>query len=185
MFALADRIECGQHPVLSGIAAPWRNKIKLPDGKLSSARRGNGYPPIIDQDTFQQVQEKIPERQVEVSTPDGIGWLMARRCGGCHQTRLLRTGGPIAAYRNHHLKCSACRNARCQRKDCLRRRHGSLRHMKNPCKPYAPSAEAVRLANAKQPGAGNPARRFGQGGSLHILQGAYRMPAVSHWWIRL
>ena len=133
----------------------------------------NGYPPIIAQDTFQQVQNKIAEkasgklpRRME---SDGL-WAKLR--SGCCQTRLLRTGGPIEHTGNVHLKCSACRNTFVVRKEeLLAQTARQLAAHETPvCKPYAPSAEAVRLANAinralEQPGDGKEALS-------HILQGA-------------
>lgn len=93
-------------------------------------------------------------------------------CQKCCQTRLLRTGGPIEHTGNVHLKCSACRNTFVVRKEeLLAQTARQLAAHETPvCKPYAPSAEAVRLANAinralEQPGDGKEALS-------HILQGA-------------
>ena len=85
---------------------------------------------------------------------------------------LLRTGGPIGHTGNVHLKCSACRNVFVVGKEELLAQTARqlAAHEAPVCKPYAPSAEAVRLANAisralEQPGDGREALSC-------ILQGA-------------
>ena len=85
------------------------------------------------------------------------------------------SGGLVDAFGdtgNVHLKCSACRNAFVVGKEeLLAQTARQLAAHETPvCKPYAPSAEAVRLANAinralEQPGDGKEALS-------HILQGA-------------
>ena len=108
--ALADRMNADNIPFSQ--ESPLWNKHKI-KRMLENSRYagGNGYPPIIDQDTFQQVQEKISEKTSgkfpRRTESDGL-WQKLR--SGCCQTRLLRTGGPIGHTGNVHLKCSACRN---------------------------------------------------------------------------
>ena len=170
--ALADRMNADNIPFSQ--ESPLWNKHKIKRMLENPRYAGeNGYPPIIDQDTFQQVQNKIAEkasgklpRRME---SDGL-WAKLR--SGCCQTRLLRTGGPIEHTGNVHLKCSACRNTFVVRKEeLLAQTARQLAAHETPvCKPYAPSAEAVRLANAinralEQPGDGKEALS-------HILQGA-------------
>lgn len=170
--ALADRMNADNIPFSQ--ESPLWNKHKI-KRILENSRYagGNGYPPIIDQDTFQQVQEKISEKTSgkfpRRTESDGL-WQKLR--SGCCQTRLLRTGGPIGHTGNVHLKCSACRNAFVVGKEELLAQTARqlAAHEKPICKPYAPSAEAVRLANAinralEQPGDGKEALS-------HILQGA-------------
>ena len=162
--ALADRMNADNIPFSQ--ESPLWNKHKI-KRMLENSRYagGNGYPPIIDQDTFQQVQEKISEKTSgkfpRRTESDGL-WQKLR--SGCCQTRLLRTGGPIGHTGNVHLKCSACRNAFVVGKEELLAQTARqlAAHEKPICKPYAPSAEAVRLANAinralEQPGDGKEA----------------------------
>lgn len=93
--ALADRMNADNIPFSQ--ESPLWNKHKI-KRMLENSRYagGNGYPPIIDQDTFQQVQEKISEKTSgkfpRRTESDGL-WQKLR--SGCCQTRLLRTGGPI------------------------------------------------------------------------------------------
>ena len=156
--ALADRMNADNIPFSQ--ESPLWNKHKI-KRMLENSRYagGNGYPPIIDQDTFQQVQEKISEK---------TSGKFPRRT----ESDGLRTGGPIGHTGNVHLKCSACRNAFVVGKEELLAQTARqlAAHEKPICKPYAPSAEAVCLANAinralEQPGDGKEALS-------HILQGA-------------
>lgn len=125
----------------------------------------NGYPPIIDQDTFRQVQEKIAGKASEQlprrTEADGL-WPKLR--SGCCQARLLRTGGPSGYTGKVRLRCSACKNVFVIGKEELfaQTARQLAAHKKPVCKPYVPSAEAVRLANAidralEQPGDGKEA----------------------------
>ena len=58
---LADRMNADNIPFSQ--ESPLWNKHKIKRMLENSRYAGeNGYPPIIDQDTFQQVQEKISER---------------------------------------------------------------------------------------------------------------------------
>lgn len=169
---LADRMNADNIPFSQ--ESPLWNKHKIKRMLENPRYAGeNGYPPIIDQDTFQQVQNKIAEKTSgklpRRTESDGL-WAKLR--SGCCQTRLLRTGGPIGHTGNVHLKCSACRNVFVVGKEELLAQTARqlAAHEKSVCKPYAPSAEAVRLANAinralEQPGDGKEALS-------HILQGA-------------
>ena len=59
--ALADRMNADNIPFSQ--ESPLWNKHKIKRMLENSRYAGeNGYPPIIDQDTFQQVQEKISEK---------------------------------------------------------------------------------------------------------------------------
>ena len=170
--ALADRMNADNIPFSQ--ESPLWNKHKIKRMLENPRYAGeNGYPSIIDQDTFQQVQNKIAEKASgklpRRTESDGL-WAKLR--SGCCQTRLLRTGGPIGHTGNVHLKCSACRNAFVVGKEELLAQTARqlAAHEKSVCKPYAPSAEAVRLANAisralEQPGDGREALSC-------ILQGA-------------
>ena len=119
------------------------------------------------------MQEKISEKTSgkfpRRTESDGL-WQKLR--SGCCQTRLLRTGGPIGHTGKVRLKCSACSNAFVIGKEELLAQTARqlAEHEKPICKPYAPSAEAIRLANAinralEQPGDGKEALS-------RILQGA-------------
>ena len=157
--ALADRMNADNIPFSQ--ESPLWNKHKIKRMLENPRYAGeNGYPSIIDQDTFQQVQNKIAEKASgklpRRTESDGL-WAKLR--SGCCQTRLLRTGGPIGHTGNVHLKCSACRNAFVVGKEELLAQTARqlAAHEAPVCKPYAPSAEAVRLANAisralEQPG---------------------------------
>lgn len=148
--ALADRMNADNIPFSQ--ESPLWNKHKI-KRMLENSRYagGNGYPPIIDQDTFQQVQEKISEKTSgkfpRRTESDGL-WQKLR--SGCCQTRLLRTGGPIGHTGDVHLKCSACRNAFVVGKEELLAQTARqlAEHDKPESKPYTPSAEVIRLANA-------------------------------------
>ena len=184
--ALADRMNADNIPFSQ--ESPLWNKHKIKRMLENPRYAGeNGYPSIIDQDTFQQVQNKIAEKTSgklpRRTESDGL-WQKLR--SGCCQTRLLRTGGPIGHTGNVHLKCSACRNAFVVGKEeLLAQTARQLAAHETPvCKPYAPSAEAVRLANAinrvldsqETVGRLSPASCKGQPPD---------MPAVMMVWIRL
>ena len=170
--ALADRMNADNIPFSQ--ESPLWNKHKIKRMLENSRYAGeNGYPPIIDQDTFQQVQEKISEKtsgKFPRRTESDRLWQKLR--SGCCQARLLRTGGPSGHTEKVRLKCSACKNAFVVRKEELLAQTARqlAAHEKPICKPYAPSAKAVRLANAinralEQPGDGREALSY-------ILQGA-------------
>lgn len=170
--ALADRMNADNIPFSQ--ESPLWNKHKIKRMLENPRYAGeNGYPPIIDKDTFQQVQEKISEKTSgkfpHRTEADGI-WPKLR--SGCCQARLLRTGGPSGYAGKVRLKCSACKNAFVVGKEELLSQTARqlAAHEKPVCKPYAPSAEAIRLANAinrvlEQPGDGKEAL-------VCILQGA-------------
>ena len=170
--ALADRINADNIPFSH--ESPLWNKHKIKRMLENPRYTGeNGYPPIIGQGTFQQVQKKIAEKTSgklpRRTKSDGL-WPKLR--SGCCQARLLRTGGPNGHTGNVRLKCAACRNAFVvEKEELLTQTARQLAAHGTPvCKPYAPSAEAVRLANAinralEQPGDGREAL-------CCILQGA-------------
>ena len=170
--ALADRMNADHIPFSH--ESPLWNKHKIKRMLENPRYAGeNGYPPIIDQDTFQQVQEKIAEKtrgQLPRRTEADRLWPKLR--SGCCQARLLRTGGVSGETGKVRLRCSACRSIFAVGKEELLAQTARqlAAHEKSVCKPYAPSAEAVRLANAinralEQPGDGKEALS-------HILQGA-------------
>lgn len=184
--ALADRMNADNIPFSQ--ESPLWNKHKIKRMLENSRYAGeNGYPPIIDQDTFQQVQEKISEKTSgkfpRRTESDGL-WQKLR--SGCCQTRLLRTGGPIGHTGNVHLKCSPAETHLLSgRRNCLRRRHGSLRHMKNP---YVSHTRPLRRLFAwPMPLTGRwnsqeTVRRLSPTSCKGQLPG---MPAVMMVWIRL
>ena len=169
--ALADRMNADNIPFSQ--ESPLWNKHKIKRMLENSRYAGkNGYPPIIDQDIFRQVQEKIAEKtkgQLPHRTEADRLW--PKLHSGCCQVRLFRIGGPGGHSGQIRLKCSACRNAFVVGKEKLLAQTARqlAAHEKPICKPYAPSAEVVRLANAinralEQPGDGREALS-------HILQG--------------
>ena len=116
-----------------------------------------------------RISEKTSGKFPRRTESDGL-WQKLR--SGCCQTRLLRTGGPSGYTGKVRLKCSACSNAFVIGKEELLAQTARqlAEHEKPICKPYAPSAEAIRLANAinralEQPGDGKEALS-------RILQGA-------------
>lgn len=148
--ALADRMNADNIPFSQ--ESPLWNKHKI-KRMLENSRYagGNGYPPIIDQDTFRQVQEKIAEKtkgQLPNRTEADRLWPKLR--SGCCQARLFRIGGLGGHSGQIRLRCSACGNTfTIGKEELLAQTARQLAvHEKPICKPYAPSAEAVRLANA-------------------------------------
>ena len=162
--ALADRMNADHIPFSH--ESPLWNKHKIKRMLENPRYAGeNGYPPIIEQDTFQQVQEKIAEKTSgklpSRTEADGI-WPKLR--SGCCQARLLRTGGVSGETGKVRLRCSACRSIfAVGKEELLAQTVRQLAAHETPvCKPYAPSAEAVCLANAinralEQPGDGKEA----------------------------
>ena len=162
--ALADRMNADNIPFSQ--ESPLWNKHKIKRMLENPRYAGeNGYPSIIDRDTFEKVQEKIAEKTrgklPRRTESDGL-WPKLR--SGCCQARLFRTGGPIGRTGNVHLKCTACKSAFVVGKEELLAQTARqlVAHETPVCKPYAPSAEAVRLANAidralEQPGDGKEA----------------------------
>ena len=170
--ALADRMNADNIPFSQ--ESPLWNKHKIKRMLENSRYAGeNGYPSIIDQDIFRQVQEKIAEKtngQLPHRTEADRLW--PKLHSGCCQALLFRIGGPIGHTGQIRLRCSACGNAfTIGKEELLAQTARQLaEHEKPICKPYAPSAEVVRLANAinralEQPGDGKEALS-------HILQGA-------------
>lgn len=148
--ALADQLNADNIP-FSQESPLWnKHKIKrmLENPRYTGTDR---YPPIIDQDTFRQVQEKIAEKtkgQLQHRTQADRLW--PKLHSGCCQARLFRLGGPGSHSGQVRLRCSACGNAfTIGQEELLAQTARQLAaHEKPVCKPYAPSAEAVRLANA-------------------------------------
>lgn len=170
--ALAEQLNADSIPFSH--ESPLWNKHKIKRMLENPRYAGeNGYPPIIDQDTFQQVQKKIAEKTSgKISHRTEADRLWQKLRSGCCQARLLRTGGPSGHTGKVRLKCSACSNAFVIGKEELLAQTARqlAEHEKPICKPYAPSAEAIRLANAinralEQPGDGKEALS-------RILQGA-------------
>lgn len=133
----------------------------------------DGYPPMIDMDTFRQVQSKISEKstgQVSRKTETDVLWPRLR--SGCCHGRLLRTGGRAGANALIHLKCSTCNAAIAVRMDELLAQTARqlAEHDKPESKPYAPSAEVIRLANAIDRALEQPSD--GMSAVALILQGA-------------
>lgn len=167
---LSDELNADHIPYCQ--EAPEWNKHKVKRVLENPRYTGrDGYPPMIDMDTFRQVQAKISEKsagQVSRRTETDALWPKLR--SGCCHTRLLRPGGKSNGL--IRLKCDTCNAAIAVRMDELLAQTARqlAAHEKPICKPYAPSAEAVRLANAinralEQPGDGKEALS-------HILQGA-------------
>lgn len=162
--ALAEQLNTDNIPFSQ--ESPLWNKHKIKRMLENPRYTGNdGYPPIIDQDTFRQVQEKIAEKtkgQLPHRTKADRLW--PKLHSGCCQARLLRTGGPGSHTGQVRLRCSACGNTLVVGKEELLAQTARQLavHEKPVCRPYAPSAEAVRLANAidralEQPGDGKEA----------------------------
>lgn len=109
----------------------------------------DGYPPMIDMETFRQVQSKISEKsagQISRRTETDALWPKLR--SGCCHARLLRLGGKSNGL--IRLKCDTCNAAIAVRMDELLAQTARqlAEHDKPESKPYAPSAEVIRLANA-------------------------------------
>ena len=148
--ALADQLNADNIPFAQESPLWNKHKIKrmLENPRYTGTDR---YPPIIDQDTFRQVQEKIAEKtkgQLPHRTEADRLW--PKLHSGCCQARLFRIGGPGGHNRQIRLRCSACRNTfAIGKEELLAQTARQLAvHEKPICKPYAPSTEAVRLANA-------------------------------------
>ena len=78
----------------------------------------DGYPPMIDMETFQQVQSKISEKsagQISRRTETDALWPKLR--SGCCHARLLRLGGKSNGL--IRLKCDTCNAAIAVRMDEL------------------------------------------------------------------
>lgn len=170
--ALAEQLNTGNIPFSQ--ESPFWNKHKIKRMLENPRYAGeNGYPPIIDQDTFRQVQEKIAEKtRGQLPRRTELDRLWPKLRSGCCQARLFRTGGPGSRTGQVRLRCSTCGNVFVvSKEELLAQTARQLAvHEKPICKPYAPSAEAIRLANAidralEQPGNGKEALS-------RILQGA-------------
>lgn len=147
--ALADQLNADNIPFAQESPLWNKHKIKrmLENPRYTGTDR---YPPIIDQDTFRQVQEKIAEKtkgQLPHRTKADRLW--PKLHSGCCQARLFRIGGPGGHSGQIRLRCSACGNAfTIGKEELLAQAARQLAvHEKPTCKPYAPSAEAIRLAN--------------------------------------
>lgn len=159
--ALADRMNADNIPFSQ--ESPLWNKHKIKRMLENPRYAGKkGYPPIIDHDTFQQVQETIAEKTSgQLPRRTEVDRLWPKLHSECCQARLLRTGGPSGYTGKVRLKCSTCGNTFVVEKEELlvQTARQLAVHEKPVYKPYAPSAEAVRLANAidralEQPGDG-------------------------------
>lgn len=111
----------------------------------------DGYPPMIDMDIFQQVQSMISEKsagQVSRRTETDALWPKLR--SGCCHARLLRKCGMGGADKTIYMRCETCNTSiQIQLDELLAQTARQLaEHDKPESKPYAPSAEVIRLANA-------------------------------------
>ena len=169
---LADSLN-GDGVWFSQEAPEWnKHKIKrlLEDPRYTGK---DDYPALIDPDTFQQVQGKIAGKTAgQVSRKNKTDALWPRlRCGRC-QGRLVRTGGALSPNGSVRLKCTACGGrASIQPEELLAQTARQLaEHGQPDCKPYAPSAEVIRLDNAIDRALERP--EDGQAAIALILRGA-------------
>lgn len=145
---LADSLNTDHIPYCQ--EAPEWNKHKVKRILENPRYTGrDGYPPMIDVDIFRQVQSKISEKsagQVSRRTETDALWPKLR--SGCCHARLLRLGGKSNGL--IRLKCDTCNAAIAVRMDELLAQTARqlAEHDKPESKPYAPSAEVIRLANA-------------------------------------
>ena len=135
----------------SSEATLWnKHKVK---GLLENPRYtgADGYPPILDRDTFRAVQEKIKEKtegcvKREKRPALALKEYLQCECGG----PLCRTAGKNRRTDTLYLKCESC-GKRFILPDSLLLSEVSRQmaeHDAPPETPYAPSGEVVRLTNA-------------------------------------
>ena len=121
----------------------------------------DGYPPILDSDTFRAVQEKIREKTEGCVRREKRPALALREylrceCGG----PLCRTAGKNRRSDTLYLKCESC-GKQLALPDSLLLSEASRQmaeHDAPPEAPYAPSGEVVRLTNAVNRGLERPDR---------------------------
>ena len=133
----------------------------------------DGYPQIIELDTFQRVQQMIQKKSAgSISRKTAADAIWPRLRSRCCQERLLRVGGVMRKSGLTHLRCASCNAIVAIRTDELLAQTARqlVEHDKPESKPYAPSAEAIRLANAINRALENPSN--GASVAALILQGA-------------
>ncbi len=119
----------------------------------------DGYPPILDGDTFRAVQAMISEKTEGCVRREKRPALALREylqceCGGL----LCRTAGKNRRTDTLYLKCESCRK-RIALPDSLLLSEVSRQmaeHDAPPEAPYAPSGEVIRLTNAVNRGLERP-----------------------------
>ena len=119
----------------------------------------DGYPPILDGDTFRAVQEKIKEKTEGCVRREKRPALALRVCFRCEcGGPLCRTAGKNRRTDTLYLKCESC-GKRLILLDSLLLSEVSRQmaeHDAPPEAPYAPSSEVVHLTNAIDRGLERP-----------------------------
>ena len=169
---LADSLKADGIPFCQ--EAPGWNKHKVKRMLENPRYTGeDGYPPIIDIDTFQKVQRMITDKSAgQVSRKSELDALWPKLRSGCCHSRLLRIGGAAKATGALRMRCETCGAVvTTQTEELLAQTARQLAaHDRPESKPYAPSAEAIHLANAINRALEQPAN--GMDAVALILRGA-------------
>lgn len=156
--AIAEALN-GDGVPYSAEAPEWnKHKVKrlLENPRYTGA---DGYPAILDEDTFQAVQEQIRSKTEGYTFKEKrpaleLAQYLRCPCGGA----LRRVGGTVRRKDTLYLKCQVC-GARITipDDDLLAQVSRQLAEHDQPAEqPYAPSAEVIRLINAVNRGLEHP-----------------------------
>lgn len=144
----------------SGEAPLWnKHKVKrlLENPRYTGV---DGYPPIIDQETFDTIQSMIRGKtanRTKIEKRPAQRLKEYFRCANCHG-RLLGMGGRNQRRDTLYLRCEHCGiQVTIPDADLLAEvGHQIAEHDAPPQEPYAPSSEVVRLTNAINRGLEHP-----------------------------
>lgn len=155
---IADSLN--QNSVIFGPEAPLWNKHKVKRLLENPRYTGtDGYPAILDEDTFQAVQAQIRSKTEGYTFKGKRPALTLKEylrcpCGGA----LRRIGGTTRRMDTLYLKCQICGAQTTISDDNLLAQisRQMAEHNRHAQKPYSPSSEVVRLTNAINRGLEHP-----------------------------
>lgn len=144
----------------SGEAPLWnKHKVKrlLENPRYTGV---DGYPPIIDQETFDTIQSMIRGKtanRTKIEKRPAQRLKEYFRCANCHG-RLLGMGGKNQRHDTLYLRCEHCgMQVTIPDADLLAEVDRQIaEHDTPPAEPYTPSGEVVRLTNAINRGLEHP-----------------------------
>ena len=161
------------------VEAPLWNKHKVKRLLENPRYTGkDGYPEIVDRDTFQMAKNKIAEKNTGRKSSDDKSPLARLTpyfrcaCGG----KLMRIGGKWQNSTMLYLKCRACESSTTM--DMTETVDEIVRQFRTHERPkqtdYIPSAEVICL-QAGFPGSGNGVDPAGSGSPVRVLPGVTAM----------
>ena len=155
---IADTLNNAGIPFCEEVPLWNKHKVKrlLENPRYTGA---DGYPAIIDNETFQAIQNKIRDKTENYSRAEKRPALSLKDYLRCHcGGDLHRTAGPNRRKDTLYLKCGTCGQPfKISDADLLSETSKQMASHNAPAKEtYAPSSEVIRLTNAINRGLEHP-----------------------------